>query len=254
MSPGGARSGRWGVGMGVLAATAAMALTARPATAAAGDLRLQLLGAQLMYLQLQSLVRHSAFPPAALREAAMRLARLQTLAAQDTPRRDRRDRLEALRAAVTTTAQKHLGAPYRWAGTTPQGFDCSGFLQTVFNEYEIGLPRRSRDQAVVGTRVAVAALQPGDLLFFAFRKGHVDHAALYLGEGRIIHASASAGGVVISDLSAYHLKHLVVARRVLDAGTAAARSAEAIIGWEVDAPEASDTSSDERRRRDPSPE
>ncbi len=105
---------------------------------------------------------------------------------------------------VTRTARRWLGAPYLWGGVTPHGVDCSGFVQSIFRLHGLALPRDSDMQAGVGDGVVPGddwrALRPGDLVFFAERR-RVNHVALSLGAGRIIHASASNGGVDVNDLN-----------------------------------------------------
>jgi cell wall-associated NlpC family hydrolase len=119
-------------------------------------------------------------------------------------------------------AELHLGTGYRWGGATPTtGFDCSGFVQYVFRKQGIQLPRVSADQARAGAPLPtdLAALRPGDLMFFASNGRRVDHVAIYAGDGRIIHSSRSGGGVRFDDLHAsrgrWYVRHFVAARRVL---------------------------------------
>lgn len=125
-------------------------------------------------------------------------------------------------ARVLTTADRYVGTRYRYGGEAPaEGFDCSGFVQYVFGRHGIELPRTSRQQATAGWRVPrdPAALRPGDLMLFASTGGRVDHVAIYAGDGRILHSSASGGGVGYDDLSSprgeWFLARHVASRRVV---------------------------------------
>ncbi len=91
-------------------------------------------------------------------------------------------------AAVVAAGSQYLGVPYVWGGTDPaRGLDCSGFVQRVFADLGIDLPRVSRDQAKVGTEVpSLDQARPGDLI--AFGKPTVNHIAIYVGDGKIMHA------------------------------------------------------------------
>lgn len=125
---------------------------------------------------------------------------------------------------VVDTADDYLGVRYVWGGESPRGFDCSGFTQYVFRRHGIELPRVSRQQAQVGDRVgtSLGALRTGDLLFFAADYRTVDHVAIYVGDGQIIHATASGGQVRYDDLRSqrgqWFADHMVGARRVIGAG------------------------------------
>ena len=100
-------------------------------------------------------------------------------------------------------------------------FDCSGFVQFVFSRHGVELPRTSYQQASAGRAAPreIAALQPGDLMFFATEGWRVDHVAIYAGDGRIIHASAGSGRVRYDDIDTdrgeWFLKRFVTSRRVL---------------------------------------
>jgi peptidoglycan DL-endopeptidase CwlO len=92
-------------------------------------------------------------------------------------------------------AKKYLGVKYVWGGTSPRGFDCSGFTQYVFRSVGIYLPRVSRDQQDVGTRVSKYNVKKGDLVF---RGDPAHHVGIYIGGGRYIHAPQTGDVVKIS--------------------------------------------------------
>lgn len=116
---------------------------------------------------------------------------------------------------IVALAQQQLGAPSVYGGASPAGFDCSGLMQYVFAQVGIALPRTAAAQAQIGTPVALTALAPGDLVFFDFGQG-VDHVALSVGNGWLIHAPAPGTtvewAVVWSDA---WWPHAVSARRIL---------------------------------------
>ncbi|HUQ80309.1 MAG TPA: C40 family peptidase [Gemmatimonadaceae bacterium] len=122
---------------------------------------------------------------------------------------------------VLTTAKRYLGTRYRLGGTKPGAFDCSGFVRYVFAKQGIELPRTAREQSAVGSAVAVGAdsLRVGDLLFFRTSRGRAGHVAMYMGDGRIIHASAGSHRVRFDDLSSprgrWFIERLTGVRRVL---------------------------------------
>ncbi|AHF07122.1 C40 family peptidase [Desulfitobacterium metallireducens] len=117
--------------------------------------------------------------------------------------------------AIIATAKKYIGIKYVWGGTTPSGFDCSGFTQYVFAQHGITLPRVSRDQYNTGRGVSLNSLQPGDLIFFSLDEDKViDHVGIYTGNGQFINASSSKG-VTIYSLGSYWNSHFIGATRVL---------------------------------------
>ena len=145
---------------------------------------------------------------------------------EDTPRLPRPEPAPSASAArVLSTADRYLGTRYRYGGTTPaSGFDCSGFVQYVFAEHGVSLPRTSRQQALAGRGVVplIDELSAGDLVLFAQNGTRIDHVAIYAGRGRIIHSTSSGGSVRYDDLSTprgkWFVEHMVAARRVLVGG------------------------------------
>ena len=118
-------------------------------------------------------------------------------------------------STVIATAKQYIGVNYVYGGTTPSGFDCSGFVQYVFAKQEVSLPRVSRDQYKLGTSVSYSNLKAGDLVFFSLAKnGIVDHVGIYVGNGQFINASSSKG-VTIYTLGSYWQSAFLGARRVL---------------------------------------
>ncbi|MBT2699783.1 C40 family peptidase [Bacillus sp. ISL-40] len=112
-------------------------------------------------------------------------------------------------SAMIAYAKQFLGVPYVWGGSTPSGFDCSGFTSYVFRSVGINLPRVSRDQQNVGTRISPSQVQPGDLVF---RGSPAYHVGIYIGGGQYIHAPQT-GDVV--KIASYNPSKFSSAARVL---------------------------------------
>ena len=85
-------------------------------------------------------------------------------------------------------AEQFVGAPYRYGGSGPEGFDCSGLVVRTHELAGIAVPRTAFEQHVAAQVVPESALRPGDLVFFASRRGRVDHVGIYAGDGRFVHA------------------------------------------------------------------
>jgi len=123
---------------------------------------------------------------------------------------------------VIATAEDVMGTPYRWGGSTEDGFDCSGLIRYAYGKHGIDLPRRSAEQALRGTPVArsVDSLVPGDILTFSNAGKRVTHVGLYVGEGKFIHSASK--GVQLSVLSPddvygkWWYQRWVGARRIVD--------------------------------------
>lgn len=115
---------------------------------------------------------------------------------------------------VTILAKEYLGAPYRYGGASPDGFDCSGFIMYLFHKCGKDLPRTADKQAAVGSAVSIPGLQPGDVLFFATEdKSDITHTGLYIGSRKFIHASSTAQKVIISSLDEPYWQNALRAAR-----------------------------------------
>jgi cell wall-associated NlpC family hydrolase len=114
------------------------------------------------------------------------------------------------RTAVAV-AKQYVGAPYRWGGSSPSGFDCSGLVRYVYAQVGVALPHNAAQQYRLGTPVARDELEPGDLVFF----DHLRHNGIYVGDGRFIHARQTGRRVAIARLDdEWYSSHFVGARRL----------------------------------------
>ena len=105
--------------------------------------------------------------------------------------------------SIANFALNFVGNPYVWGGTSlTRGCDCSGFAMSVYSNFGIGLNRTSRAQASNGYAVGMNELQPGDLVFYAANGRSISHVAIYIGGGRVVHASTPRTGIIVS--SVYH--------------------------------------------------
>ncbi len=104
------------------------------------------------------------------------------------------------RAELINTAFQYLGAPYAYGGTSAvTGFDCSGFLYTVFSSCGISIGRSTAEQALEGIPIDVSEIRPGDLIYYADASGTIDHGAMYVGNGMLIHSHSTGQGVRMQD-------------------------------------------------------
>lgn len=94
---------------------------------------------------------------------------------------------------IVATGKNYIGVPYVFGGTTPSGFDCSGFLQYVFKQNGITIPRLADEQYKLGKSVSPSQLEPGDLVFFSTYEPGPSHCGIYVGGGNFMHASSSKG-------------------------------------------------------------
>ena len=106
-----------------------------------------------------------------------------------------------IRVDICQYAKEFLGNPYVWGGTSlTSGADCSGYVMGVFKKYGVKLPRTSREQANSGTTISVSEAKPGDLIFYSNGKT-INHVAIYIGGGQVIHASNPKTGIRISNVN-----------------------------------------------------
>ena len=126
-------------------------------------------------------------------------------------------------AAIVETGKQFLGLPYLWGGTSSKGFDCSGFVQTVFKLNHIQLPRDANQMALKGREIdpgeTFLNIAPGDLLFFGPSPGKITHVALSIGKGKFYHADGYVheNSLVKGDslFNAYRYRTFRMARRIL---------------------------------------
>ncbi len=120
---------------------------------------------------------------------AIKFSPLEELANQQASRRNQ----------IVNFAIQYVGNPYVWGGTSlTRGADCSGFVQSVMRNFGVSLPRTSREQAKVGRAIKSSEMRPGDLIFYANSSGTVNHVAMYIGNGQIVHAASTKSGIKIS--------------------------------------------------------
>lgn len=120
---------------------------------------------------------------------------------------------------IVNYAKKFMGVKYVWGGTTPKGFDCSGFVQYVYRHFGVELERVAVDQATQGIKVKRNNLKPGDLVFFDTDGGHnyINHVGIYIGDGEFIEASSGylSHKIKITDMSGgFYSRAFVTARRL----------------------------------------
>lgn len=119
-------------------------------------------------------------------------------------------------STVVETAKKYVGSKYVYGGSSPAGFDCSGFTSYVFKLHGVNLNRTAAGQYSNGVAVSKSQLQPGDLVMFGSSAKGINHVGLYIGGGQMVHASTPKTGVRIDSINgSYYAKRYVGARRVI---------------------------------------
>lgn len=116
-----------------------------------------------------------------------------------SPLEEKANAQSSLRTQIVNYALQFLGNPYVWGGTSlTKGADCSGFTMSVYSKFGVGLPHYSGSQAGMGKAVKSGDMKPGDLLFYASSGGKINHVAMYIGNGQIVHAASRRTGIKIS--------------------------------------------------------
>lgn len=116
---------------------------------------------------------------------------------------------------IVAFAEQFLGTPYVWAGASPSGFDCSGFVSYVFKNFGYTVNRTAASMYTNGVAVDKSELQIGDAVFFASSSESIGHVGIYIGDGEFIHSSSGCGYVTISGLDeSYYSRMYVGARRI----------------------------------------
>ena len=106
-----------------------------------------------------------------------------------------------VRVDLVQYAKQFVGNPYVWGGTNlTNGADCSGFTMSIYKKYGVSLPHHAASQAQLGTKVSLGEAKPGDLVFYA-KNGSINHVAIYIGSGQVIHASSPKTGIKISGVN-----------------------------------------------------
>jgi murein DD-endopeptidase len=127
------------------------------------------------------------------------------------PRRD----ISQAGGEIARNALSLLGAPYRYGGSDPSGFDCSGLVRYVHRASGIEVPRTALEQHRAARRVSIDDLEEGDLLFFKIDAPRVSHVGIFVGDGRFVHAPRSGRSVELRTLDdAYYRPRLVGAGRL----------------------------------------
>lgn len=121
------------------------------------------------------------------------------------------------RNSVVDVARKYLGKRYVYGGSSPSGFDCSGFVRYVYRQFGYDLPHSSSAMSAHGKTISKSNLKPGDLLFFRRGGSSIGHVAIYIGNGKMIHAENARQGVNIDTVfdGDYYQRNYVKAKRIM---------------------------------------
>jgi lipoprotein Spr len=125
-----------------------------------------------------------------------------------------------IKEQILNVAAENLGSPYRGGGTTPAGFDCSGFVNYTMSQFDIELPRSSAEMSRIGKRILKSEAKSGDLIFFNTSGGGVSHVGIVTenndGILKFIHSSTSSGVIYSSTAEGYYARTFVGVNRILE--------------------------------------
>lgn len=117
---------------------------------------------------------------------------------------------------IATYAQSFVGYPYVYGGSSPSGFDCSGFMQYLFKQFGVSINRTATAQLANGYSVSYDEMKPGDIIYFGYGNS-ASHVGMYIGGGNFVHAANRATGVVITSLSeSYYANRFLCAHRIVE--------------------------------------
>lgn len=116
----------------------------------------------------------------------------------------------SLRTRILDTARQHIGDRYHYGGMSTKGFDCSGFVQFVYRENGITLPRSTVDQFEQGKKIGLEEAKPGDLVFFKIYRNRISHVGIFISTSRFIHAPSYGKRVGIADMNLDYWKRTFV--------------------------------------------
>lgn len=111
---------------------------------------------------------------------------------------------------IITIGYKYIGYPYEFGANGPDAFDCSSFVQHVFSEFNVNLPRVTYDQVSIGKKIRFSNLKPGDIVFTEGTIKRPEHVGIYIGGGQMIHASKSKSSIVVGPVYKF-----ITARRII---------------------------------------
>jgi len=135
------------------------------------------------------------------------------------PEKESRPKPVYLGEKIALTAKSFVGVPYQYGGNDPNGFDCSGLAQYVYERYGLNLPRRAEDQIKTGFQVHRRDLMPGDLVFFKISWSKDYHVGIFVGDGCFVHAPRSGRRVEIQRLDGgYYADRYIIGRRIISEG------------------------------------